>query len=224
MSLWGNKNQYCLRFDGPYDGYALKIFTDDDECVMFFRERNRWRICGGHYCKSHVVARRLFNITYENGEPSVSESEWNEAVDFVETMGMTLDHTLESILEYEQKQKDEEKKRIDDELKAKLEAYRNGDFDDEKSDYLYLMRHSNGLTKIGRSVNPRTREKTLQAEDPRLRLIFKAKDCGYLERGLHSRFAELRKRGEWFDLTEEQVRWIKRYCYDLEPVENAITD
>ncbi len=224
MSLWEKENQYQLRFDGPYDGYALKIFIDDDDPIMFFRERNRWRICGGHYCKSHVVAKRLFNITDQYGDPTVPESEWCEAVEFVENMGMILDLTLASFLEYEQNKKEKERKRIDDELKAKIEAYRNGDFEEQKTAFLYLMRHSNGLTKIGKSVNPRAREKTLQAEDPRLRLIFKAKDCGHLERELHDRFSSLRKRGEWFDLSEDQVRWIKRYCYEPEPVEVACSE
>lgn len=219
MSLWENENPYNLRFDGPHDGYALEIFLPDESTAMFFRENNRWRICGGHYCKSHVVARRFFNIMDEDGEPTITDAEWDEAVEFIETMAMTLDATLQSILEYEEREKEKEKARIEEKFQKELESYRNGTFNDEKPTYLYLMRHSNGLTKIGRSVNPKTREKTLQAEDPRLRLIFKAKDCGWLEKEIHDRFADRRKRGEWFDLTEDQVRWIKRYCYDLEEVE-----
>jgi hypothetical protein len=71
------------------------------------------------------------------------------------------------------------------------------------------MRHTNGLTKIGRAVNPEAREKTLQAEDPRLEMIFSSDGIGHYERKLHQVFADFRKRGEWFDLDEHHVEWIK---------------
>jgi len=79
-------------------------------------------------------------------------------------------------------------------------------------DHLYLMRHVNGLTKIGRSVKPEARERTLQAEDPRLELIYVGKYLGWLEKRFHDMFAEERVRGEWFDLKEHRVDWIKYYC------------
>lgn len=79
----------------------------------------------------------------------------------------------------------------------------------KSSSCLYLMRHTNGLTKIGRSVQPRAREKTLQAEDPRLEMIFCVDGLGHLENRLHEIFAELRVRGEWFRLEDSHVDWIK---------------
>lgn len=223
MSIFKNKKRHDLYFHGAFYGFRLDVFVDDDKPIMFSRSKRRWRICGGYYCKSNVVAMNIFDITDDYGFCKVSESDWDEAVDYVETMAATLDLALSSFTDYERRKREDEEKKREEELNARIAEYQKSAFNSEKTDWIYLMRHSNGLTKIGRSNNPRAREHTLQAEDPRLRLIFKAKDCGYLERGLHSRFAELRKRGEWFDLTEEQVRWIKRYCYDLEPVENAIT-
>ena len=74
---------------------------------------------------------------------------------------------------------------------------------------LYLMRHSNGLTKIGRSVQPKAREKTLQAEDPRLEMILCVEGQGHREKTLHRIFDELRVRGEWFRLEDRHVEWIK---------------
>lgn len=73
--------------------------------------------------------------------------------------------------------------------------------------YVYLMRHANGLTKIGMSVRPRIRERTLQAEDPRLEMIFKAKvsEPKAVERRLHEEYRSRRKRGEWFDLEPRHV-------------------
>jgi hypothetical protein len=78
----------------------------------------------------------------------------------------------------------------------------------QKKRFVYLMRHSNGLIKIGFSSNPRQREVTLQAEDPMLSMI----DCfpaGMdVEQRLHQIFADLRVRGEWFRLEDRHVDWI----------------
>jgi hypothetical protein len=80
-------------------------------------------------------------------------------------------------------------------------------FDTEKT-FVYLMQHTNGLTKIGRSKNPRLRERTLQAEDPRLSMIFQCEAEGYIETRLHQIFDSVRVRGEWFDLLPHHVEWI----------------
>jgi hypothetical protein len=73
---------------------------------------------------------------------------------------------------------------------------------------LYLMRHTNGLTKIGRSKNPQKREKTLQAEDPRLEMIFHCEANESVEKRLHKIFDSVRVRGEWFNLLPHHVEWI----------------
>jgi hypothetical protein len=73
---------------------------------------------------------------------------------------------------------------------------------------IYLMKHKNGLVKIGASINPKSREKTLQAEDPNLEIFFEAPGSFELERKLHLRFSEQRVRGEWFNLKENDVEWI----------------
>lgn len=73
---------------------------------------------------------------------------------------------------------------------------------------VYLMRHTNGLVKIGHAVNPKTREKTLQAEDPRLHLIGSFPADAKTEKRLHEIFADLRVRGEWFRLEDRHVDWI----------------
>lgn len=80
----------------------------------------------------------------------------------------------------------------------------------DRQTYVYLMRHANGLHKIGRSLNPTAREKTLQAEDPRLELVCAGRADRELERRLHARFAKCRRRGEWFELTARQVAYVKR--------------
>lgn len=71
--------------------------------------------------------------------------------------------------------------------------------------YVYAMQNSrNGYIKIGRSVNPACREKTLQGEDPDIKLIAKRKCNKEMEVALHRRFKDFRVRGEWFKLPEDK--------------------
>jgi len=70
----------------------------------------------------------------------------------------------------------------------------------------YLLKHDNELYKIGKSINPKNREKTLQAEDPNLELIHV---IGInVESSFHEIFKEKRVRGEWFKLSKEDVESI----------------
>ena len=74
---------------------------------------------------------------------------------------------------------------------------------------LYLMKCDNtGLYKIGRSVNPEARERTLQSEAPATRLLNHWSRLGMAERVWHRYFSEQRRRGEWFKLTPAQVRFF----------------
>lgn len=74
---------------------------------------------------------------------------------------------------------------------------------------VYLIRNNtNGFTKIGFSVQPRMREKTLQSEEPELLLLGSIEGSRRTERALHEAYADQRIRGEWFDLTDSDVREI----------------
>jgi hypothetical protein len=76
-----------------------------------------------------------------------------------------------------------------------------------KPTFTYLMLNNrNGYYKIGRSVNPKYREKTLQAEDPDVSLIWKV--AKNIEKKLHRTYSEKRIRGEWFSLTHNDVKAI----------------
>lgn len=71
---------------------------------------------------------------------------------------------------------------------------------------IYHMRHRNGLTKIGHSKTPHAREKTLQGEDPFLRIIWVSSQVTLAaEDWWHARFASKRVRGEWFDVTDDEL-------------------
>jgi hypothetical protein len=71
----------------------------------------------------------------------------------------------------------------------------------------YIIKDSNtGLYKIGKSKNPIKRERTLQGEKPTLSIIkVFEKD---IEKKLHDVYIKQRIRGEWFNLTPIQVRYI----------------
>lgn len=83
--------------------------------------------------------------------------------------------------------------------------------DEKRKTQVYLMRNvRNGLTKIGIPVDPKYREKTLQAEEPEVELLWSASGDALDERALHSRFSNRRVKGEWFNLTEDDIRRITR--------------
>lgn len=80
-----------------------------------------------------------------------------------------------------------------------------------EEDKVYLMyNNANNLTKIGRSKNPKTREKTLQGEDPKLDIIAYWIAPKEIEKELHKKFSKKRTRGEWFNLTVKDYIDIKK--------------
>ena len=63
--------------------------------------------------------------------------------------------------------------------------------------------------KIGKSYDPYKREKTLCSDRCSIYLVAY---CDYdIESVLHSMYSEYRGRGEWFNLSTNQVRWIIDY-------------
>lgn len=71
----------------------------------------------------------------------------------------------------------------------------------------YLMKDENtGFTKIGKSIHPSKRERTLQSEKPTISLF---KVCDKLvERELHNYYSNKNIRGEWYNLSNEDIEYI----------------
>lgn len=67
----------------------------------------------------------------------------------------------------------------------------------------YLMINKDGHVKIGKSKNPKNRESTLQSEQPSIKL-FATLNCN-IENILHRKYKEYRMRGEWFNLSTNQL-------------------
>lgn len=72
--------------------------------------------------------------------------------------------------------------------------------------YIMLDETVPGCVKIGKSINPEKRERTLQAQNPVIKLL--ATTERDIEKELHAKFQNLRVRGEWFKIPEEQINEV----------------
>src|ERR1041385_7017769 len=78
--------------------------------------------------------------------------------------------------------------------------------------FVYLLRRRDGIFKIGSSMNVEVRCATLHAGYGDLEIVhsFPAADRYTAERLLHRYLSHYCVRGEWYDLSEYLVNWIKR--------------
>lgn len=86
-----------------------------------------------------------------------------------------------------------------------------------KMSHVYLMLNErDGFYKIGRSLNPEFRERTLQAEAPKIIKVFTSPlTYAINEKRLHLLFKDKRIRGEWFSLNAEDISVIKNFDYSV---------
>lgn len=85
----------------------------------------------------------------------------------------------------------------------------------------YLMSDSNtGLTKIGKAINPKIRERTLQSEKPTIVLFAICNDN--IEYELQYEYDHVRIRGEWFDLRQKHIDEIIN-SYNFQVIESITT-
>ena len=83
--------------------------------------------------------------------------------------------------------------------------------------YIYVMiDYNTNYYKIGRSNKPEIREKTLQSEKPTIELLGKWEAKVQTEKLLHNHFDNKRVRGEWFDLSAEDLKNIPNLIKELE--------
>ena len=90
-------------------------------------------------------------------------------------------------------------------IKNKSLLSENTTEEDFKIIYTYLMLDGK-YVKIGKSKNPRFREATLQAQKPSIELYATTKSN--IETYLHKLFDKNRVRGEWFELSNEEIMSI----------------
>jgi hypothetical protein len=87
--------------------------------------------------------------------------------------------------------------------------------------YVYLMRDSDGLVKIGRSTVPSARRHAVAREvgkDIELLATIATDDMDGLERAAHRHFGASRVRGEWFNLSGLDLELVRRTIATLRPV------
>ncbi|SDE84971.1 Meiotically up-regulated gene 113 [Mucilaginibacter pineti] len=78
--------------------------------------------------------------------------------------------------------------------------------------YIYLMVNTDtSLIKIGKSNNPRYRERTLHSQEPVVHLVALWCCDPKIEKDLHKMFAAKRVRGEWFRLLVSDLTKIERH-------------
>ena len=81
--------------------------------------------------------------------------------------------------------------------------------DSDKIRFTYIMYDQiSGFYKIGKSINPEFREKTLSSQTPQIKLINKCLESIVSERYLHSLFSNKNVRGEWFNLEMDEIEHI----------------
>lgn len=79
--------------------------------------------------------------------------------------------------------------------------------------HIYLIKADNGLVKIGKTTDLKTRLDHFTAKLPyEVKLIhsIETNDHTKLERKLHDLFEHKRKRGEWFELNEKEIQYVKK--------------
>lgn len=204
----------CLVSVVPYD-----TNDPDDNTYEFLRSMHgihrRWRVPCGYLCSAAHIAKQLFYYPEDVSKEDIFLME-----SYVDMIAKVIDDACEQaeskIRELKEKNKEEVDRIRNQHARQMIEAnpckIEQASGVQIATDYLYLMKHANGLVKIGRSRNPKAREKTLQAEDPRLHLFFTGIGCGRFESRLHKIFATARRRGEWFDLQDHQTQWIIAFC------------
>lgn len=84
--------------------------------------------------------------------------------------------------------------------------------------FIYICRADNGLVKIGRSTNWKSRLRNLNTALPyALKVLFVFECLLSVEPFLHRKFKSYRIRGEWFDLTDDMVNTIPDYVLQSDP-------
>lgn len=115
-------------------------------------------------------------------------------------------------------------RKVNNKTAAKFAVVLNGHADKPKPEngYLYII-ESGGYHKIGQTTNISLRlkqiTKTVAPFDAKLVLAVEirggAKDC---EWHFHSRYADYCVKGEWFDLTRDQLAELKREIIDYSSI------
>lgn len=93
----------------------------------------------------------------------------------------------------------------------KIKVDRNINRNIKPTNIYVMIDNYNGFYKIGRSINPKIREKTLQSEKPSIEILYNWPGNNEDEYILHKQFKDKRLRGEWFKLDNKDLFYIDNY-------------
>jgi len=101
----------------------------------------------------------------------------------------------------------------DEAIKSKAIKQLSNNYKDIVEDYFYIIKNK-GLYKIGYSSNWDKRFKTYKTHLGLVNVIYLTKqmNCFKLETDIHKTFNHCRMTGEWFDLTNEDLFKIIKFC------------
>ncbi|PED73034.1 hypothetical protein COL30_11835 [Bacillus pseudomycoides] len=134
-----------------------------------------------------------------------SREEW-------EVMKVLVDDFYENISDIEIEQFNDESRQMNNEQQvnsSKLTKKQR-----KIKGYIYFLKADNGLIKIGKTKDLKQRLDHFTAKLPyKLELLhsIESDDYSSLEEYFHEMFANKRKRGEWFELTEEDMKEVKLF-------------
>ena len=100
--------------------------------------------------------------------------------------------------------------------KARKEFQKSFNFDteiEEKEDFLYIIK-SNNIYKIGYTKNIKSRINDYSVGLGLIEVVYvyKSFNCFELESYLHNMFIDKNIKGEWFELNDNDVLKIVKYC------------
>ncbi len=149
-----------------------------------------------------INTKFYFKVTNTSFNPAHDFTKFYHCIRMPSVKGIILNEEFNKLFDYEYEEEIEITylKKIDDELLT------------DKSTFIYVMIDKNtGYYKIGKSVNPKYREKTLQSEKPTIEMLHVFSGKSSDEKKLHEIFKQKRIRGEWFDLSGSDVQSINTY-------------
>lgn len=99
-----------------------------------------------------------------------------------------------------------------------IERKQNQESKHGKAGYVYLMK-SNNLYKIGLTGNWEKRLKRLKTGNPNIEKVIakRVEDCKEAESKLHKRYKSKRESGEWFSLTDQDIKDIDAFLDTQQP-------
>jgi len=199
------------------DWFIRDYTTDDDYFIESIKQPNGHIYLYSEMCLMNdpfnagcaVQAMMGCLDDWINDYPDDQEyKEIREFLDGYDYFDLYCDHVI--LAYYKLKEKQDVIKIIDDAYNEKIEKYSEIKQQTVKKQKTYILKdNKTGYYKIGRSANPKHREKTLQAENPNYNLI-KVFDNN-IEKELHHKYSRQRLRGEWFNLNEIQLKYICKH-------------